>query len=129
LSDRDLDPRGFGPMFRIKRVYEPPAPEDGTRILVDRLWPRGLTKEAAHVVAWRKELSPSNELRRWYAHDPERYEGFRERYRGELRPHQAELAELAAQGKRGTVTLVFSSKEGRLSNAAVLKEFLDELAS
>ncbi len=112
-------------MIRIKRVYEPPSPEDGTRILVDRLWPRGVSREAAHLDAWRKELSPSDGLRKWYAHDPAKFARFRERYLKELDEHVDLLSQLAAEARRGRVTLVFAAKEPERSNAAVLKERLD----
>jgi uncharacterized protein YeaO (DUF488 family) len=114
-------------MIRIKRAYEKPSPADGVRVLIDRLWPRGLTKQEAHLDAWRRELSPSTELRRWYQHDPAKFNEFRARYRQELSPHAEALQDLAEKGRKGTLTLVYSSKETTLSNAAVLKELLDEL--
>ena len=84
-------------MIRIKRIYDPPAPEDGRRVLVDRLWPRGVAKEAAHIDDWLKEIAPSDELRKWFGHDPARWEEFRQRYRQELQGH-SELLERLRQG-------------------------------
>jgi uncharacterized protein YeaO (DUF488 family) len=114
-------------MVRIKRVYDPPAPEDGLRLLVDRLWPRGVTKDAAALSGWWQELAPSPELRRWFDHDPARWPEFQERYRTELaapRP-QTLLAELAETARRETVTLVFAAKDAARNNAVVLKELLE----
>ncbi len=108
--------------FKTKRVYEPAEPSDGDRILVDRLWPRGLTKERAQIDEWMKEIAPSNALRQWYGHVPERWEEFLARYRKELSsPAGAELLHrLRMLGKRKTVTLVFSSKEETYNNARAL---------
>ena len=110
--------------IRIKRVYEPPAKEDGRRILVDRLWPRGLTREAACIHFWAKAIAPSAELRRWYQHDPERWDEFRKRYFQELETNQAGVQELRSHLGSGGATLVFGSKEERLNNAVALKEYL-----
>lgn len=113
-------------MVRLKRVYEAPAPEDGQRFLVDRLWPRGVKKEAAGLTAWLKDLAPSDELRRWFNHDPARWEEFRERYRRELAapPCQALLQDLARRARTQTVTLVFAAKDAAYNNAQVIKEVL-----
>jgi len=108
----------------IKRAYEESAKSDGRRILVDRLWPRGLTKAAAKVDFWAKEVAPSNALRRWYAHDPERWTEFQRRYFAELDANADAVAELRQQIGRGPVTFVFSSKEERLNNAAALMAYL-----
>lgn len=113
-------------MFRTKRIYEPASPTDGTRILVDRLWPRGISKATAHVDRWWKEIAPSDSLRKWYGHAPERFSEFRARYRSELRDHAAEVEELCSVGRAGTATLLFAAREAEGSNAKVLKEFLDE---
>ncbi len=115
------------PRIQVKRAYEAPAPEDGARVLIDRLWPRGLTKEKARLVAWRKELAPSEELRRWFGHDPDRFGRFRARYRMELLRHRDALADLALACERGTVTLVYSARDKEHNNAAVLKELLEEI--
>ena len=114
----------------LKRVYESPSGTDGVRVLVDRLWPRGLTKEAAAVDLWLKEIAPSNELRRWYHERPTMWTQFREKYLRELRSDAAsaaldELYALAAQEKH--VTLLFASKDAERNNAVVLKELLDGL--
>jgi uncharacterized protein YeaO (DUF488 family) len=113
-------------MIKIKRIYDTPIPDDGLRILVDRLWPRGLSKEKAKVDLWLKEISPSNELRKWYGHDPKKWSQFRKKYFKELGA-QKELVELIIQEtKEGDVTLLYSSKEERLNNAVALKEYIVE---
>ena len=111
-------------MIRIKRIYDPPAPEDGRRVLVDRLWPRGLAKEAARIDEWLKEIAPSDALRTWFGHDPARWEEFRKRYREELGGHGEALERLRAETKRGTVTLLFAAKDSAHNNAVVLEELL-----
>lgn len=113
-------------MIRTKRAYDPPAAEDGRRVLVDRLWPRGLTHAAAHLDGWDKEVAPSEDLRRWFGHDPERFAQFRARYRAELLRHPERLADLIVRAEHETLTLVFAAKDGAHSNAAVLKELLEE---
>jgi uncharacterized protein YeaO (DUF488 family) len=110
--------------FQLKRAYEQPSKDDGDRILVDRLWPRGISKPEARITAWRKELAPSSELRRWYGHKPERFEEFRRRYREELQSRQTELEELRRLGEKHTVTLVFGARDVEHSDAAVLLELL-----
>ncbi|WPU97370.1 DUF488 family protein [Mucilaginibacter sp. cycad4] len=112
--------------IKVKRVYEPHAEDDGIRILVDRLWPRGIKKEDAHIDKWFKEIAPSNELRKWYNHDPEKFEAFNQKYRAEIEGTKAldELVDYIRQHK--TVTLVFSSKEPKLNNAIVLRTIIDE---
>ncbi len=109
-------------MIRMKRAYESPTARDGYRVLVDRLWPRGLRKADAHIDAWLKDVAPSDELRRWFGHDPNRFGEFRERYRRELRaaPAHAALGELARRARRGTVTLVYSAHDEVHNNAVVL---------
>lgn len=113
-------------MVNIKRVYDPPAPDDGERYLVDRLWPRGLSKEMVHLTAWLKDLAPSHELRRWFDHNPERWEEFQERYAGELAApdRQALLGDLAARAKENPVTLVYASREQERNNARFLQILL-----
>ena len=110
-------------MIRTKRVYEPPAPEDGIRVLVDRLWPRGVTEEEARIDWWARELAPPDKLRRWFGHAPPRYRQFVERYRLELNSGEAtaRLKELAA---RQTVTLVYAARDERHNNARALVEIL-----
>lgn len=112
-------------MIRIKRVYAEPAADDGLRLLVDRLWPRGLSKEKARLDDWLKELAPSDELRKWFGHDPARWEEFRERYRQELAGRPEALARLRALAARETVTLLFAAHDEAHNNAVVLKELLD----
>jgi len=109
---------------RIKRAYEPPASDDGIRILVDRLWPRGLKKENAAIDEWMKEIAPSTELRKWFGHAPERWEEFRHRYRSEIRQHSAELERLHKFAQNGPVTLVYSAHDDEHNNAVVLKDFV-----
>ena len=114
-------------MIRIKRVYDPTSRADGHRVLVDRLWPRGLSKDAAHIDAWMKELAPSDELRRWFGHDPERFAEFRRRYRKELEqePARTQLAGLTQHAASEQLTLVFGAKDVEHNNAVVLAEELD----
>ncbi len=110
-----------------KRVYDPYESSDGYRVLVDRLWPRGLSKEKAHVDAWPKEISPSTELRKWYEHDPEKWPEFQRRFKEELSTPEAKAAldDLVRRAKRGRVTLLYSSHAADISNAAVLESLLN----
>ena len=108
----------------VKRVYEPPASDDGLRVLVDRLWPRGLSKAAARVDVWARDLSPSDALRKWYGHDAAKWADFKRRYRAELAANAESLKELATRTRRGKVTLLFGSREPRLNNAYALKQIL-----
>jgi uncharacterized protein YeaO (DUF488 family) len=111
-------------MIKIKRVYEEPSGEDGKRILIDRLWPRGLTKEDARIDAWVKELAPSNELRKWFGHDPDRWDEFRKRFFAELDEHEDLVEGIASAARNSTVTLLYGSKEERFNNAMALKEYI-----
>ncbi len=111
-------------MIKIRRIYEAPSDEDGFRILVDRLWPRGLSKEKAKVDLWLKEVAPSNELRKWYAHDPKKWNQFKDAYFKELRERKEIVNLLIEKTRRGNVTLLYSSKEEKLNNAVALKEYL-----
>ena len=117
-------------MIQIKRVYDEPSARDGMRILVDRVWPRGISKERARIVQWRKDLSPSNSLRKWFGHDPTKWAGFRERYRKELTESGEidALRELAKRSRHDAITLIYSAAEEQHNQAVALKEFLDELA-
>lgn len=108
----------------VKRVYEQPGPDDGTRILVDRLWPRGLSKEEAGVDVWLKAIAPSNELRNWYHHDPEKWAEFKKRYFAELAASQDAVNELVGYVKKGKVTFLYSSKEPEKNNAVALHEYI-----
>lgn len=111
---------------KIKRVYAAPNQADGKRILIDRLWPRGLTKEKAKVDLWLKELAPSTELREWFGHDPKKWGEFKKSYHAELDNNQSTLALLKDQQRSGTVTLVYGAKDEGHNDAVVLKEYLDE---
>ncbi len=116
-------------MIRVKRVYEPADPKDGKRFLVDRLWPRGVKKEALQIEAWWKEVAPSNGLRKWYGHDPKRWEEFQRRYFAELDKNPIGLKELLAADRESDITLLFSTKEVERNNAAALKEYLESKRS
>ncbi len=108
----------------IKRVYEPASKEDGTRILVDRLWPRGLSKEAAQIDLWLKEAAPSTDLRKWFKHEPEKWPEFQKRYEQELSESAEQLSQLNEPLKKGTVTLVYGAKDTVHNDAVVLQNFL-----
>ena len=116
-------------MIRIKRAYEPPAKSDGVRILVDRLWPRGLGKESLEIAFWMKELGPSDALRNWFGHDPEKFDEFRKRYLKELKRPEAVsmLRQIAETARKGAVTLVYSAKDEKHNQAVVLKEAIESL--
>jgi uncharacterized protein YeaO (DUF488 family) len=108
--------------FRIKRVYEPPDKHDGRRILVDRLWPRGLTKEKAGIDLWLKDIAPSTELRKWFSHNPDRWEEFKERYLAELKDNSGQIQLLKQELDKGNVTLVYSAKDEKHNQAVVIRE-------
>lgn len=109
---------------RLKRVYEAPSPDDGTRILVDRLWPRGLTKDKAAVDLWLKVIAPSTELRQWFGHDANRWSEFQNRYRAELEANPGVVAELKAALRRGPATLVYAAMDEAHNDAVVLADWL-----
>jgi uncharacterized protein YeaO (DUF488 family) len=109
---------------RLKRAYEPPARSDGYRVLIDRLWPRGVSKEEAQLDEWARELAPSSELRRWFGHDPARFEEFRRRYREELAVQEDKLRELRRRAREGTLTLVYGTRDSEHNDAVVLAELL-----
>ena len=111
---------------RLKRAYVPPDPADGYRVLVDRLWPRGVSKAEAHLDEWARELAPSPELRRWFGHDPARFGEFRLRYRDELGAQEKKLSELRGRARRGAVTLVYAARDTEHNDAVVLAELLRE---
>jgi len=113
-------------MVKVKRVYDPASSGDGRRILVDRLWPRGIRKEDAAVDEWLKDIAPSNELRKWYSHDPAKWSEFRKRYKVELKDKTGIIEKLRQESKKRTVTLLYSSKETKLNNAVALKEFIEQ---
>ena len=111
--------------IRVKRVYESPSTRDGRRILVDRLWPRGLSKADAKIDYWLKEIAPSTELRKWYGHDPERWSEFKRRYFAELESKPDAVRALLDYICAGTVTFLYSSKEQRPNNVVALKEYVE----
>ncbi len=110
----------------LKRAYDEPAASDGTRVLVERLWPRGLSKERAHIDLWLKDVAPSTELRQWFHHDPQKFPEFRRRYEAELQAEGAQeaLTKLRAIAKQGQLTLVFAAHDAAYSNAVVLRDLL-----
>ncbi len=111
--------------IRTKRVYEGAEKADGFRVLIDRLWPRGLTKEKARVDLWLKDLGPSDGLRKWFGHEPAKWDEFRRRYAQELKAKGDLVAQVRERAKKGTVTLLFGSKEEKLNNVTAFKEFLE----
>ena len=115
--------------IKIKRVYEQPDKDDGRRILVDRLWPRGLTKEKAGVDLWLKDIAPSTELRKWFGHDPDRWEEFKERYRAELEEagKMGDLGDIAERAGEENVTFLFGAKDTKHNNARALEAFVGEV--
>jgi uncharacterized protein YeaO (DUF488 family) len=110
--------------LRSKRVYEQAEASDGYRVLIDRLWPRGVSKERARIDEWARDLAPSGELRRWFGHDPDRFEEFRRRYRVELRGHEDKLADLRRRARGHRVTLVYGARDTQHNDAVVLVELL-----
>lgn len=110
--------------IRLKRIYEPAAAGDGFRVLVDRVWPRGVTKEEAALDLWLKGIGPSTALRKWFGHEPERWEAFRVRYRDELKEHEAELQELRRHAEKGRLTLLFGARDEQHNQAVVVREVL-----
>ena len=113
-----------GSEVRIKRAYEPPSPHDGTRVLVDRLWPRGVKKTDAGISQWMKEIAPSNELRKWFGHAPERWQEFRRRYNVELTAKRELMSQLRDLARKGPLTLVYSAHDEVHNQAVVLLEKL-----
>ncbi|MFQ5874239.1 MAG: DUF488 domain-containing protein [Dehalococcoidia bacterium] len=114
-------------MIQVKRIYDPPSKDDGERFLVERLWPRGLTREATHLSGWLKDLAPSSALRQWFGHDPQRWAEFRQCYEAELQtPEKLPLLQgLAKRSQNGAVTLVFAAKDVEHNSAVVLKAFVE----
>lgn len=121
MTDREAE-------IRLVRAYDPPGPDDGYRVLVDRLWPRGRTKEALRLDAWDRDLGPSNELRRWFGHDPARWDEFQARYRRELSaPEQAHLLDgLAQRARRGRLTIVFGARDTEHNQARVVADEVEK---
>jgi uncharacterized protein YeaO (DUF488 family) len=112
-------------VIKLKRVYDPPARDDGKRILVDRLWPRGIKKEGSGIDLWLKDVAPSNELRKWFGHAPAKWKEFKRRYLKELEDKQDRLKDLRKELRNGTVTLLFAAKDAEHNNAVVLREVLE----
>lgn len=116
-------------MIRVKRVYDPPDPDDGQRFLVERLWPRGVKKEALALDGWLREVAPSDGLRRWFGHDPAKWEEFRRRYFQELDARPEAVRPLLEAARRGNVTLLFSARDTAHNNAVVLRDYLERKRS
>jgi uncharacterized protein YeaO (DUF488 family) len=112
-------------MIRTRRVYDPPEPGDGTRFLVERLWPRGMKKEELPMDGWLKDAAPSDELRRWFSHDPAKWDEFRRRYSAELEGKPDVLQPLREAARQGNVTLLYSARDTEHNNAVALKEYLE----
>jgi uncharacterized protein YeaO (DUF488 family) len=113
--------------IRLKRVYDKPAKADGRRVLIDRIWPRGLTKEEAQIDDWLKEMAPSTRLRKWFGHDPARWKEFKKRYAAELDRRREQVEQLAQWGRKRTLTLLFGAKDIEHNNAVALKEYIEKL--
>ena len=113
-------------MIRVKRVYDPPAADDGARLLVERLWPRGMKKEALPMDGWPKDVAPSDALRRWFGHDPAKWAEFRRRYMAELDDNRAAWEPILEAARQGDVTLLYSAHDVEHNNALALKAYLDE---
>lgn len=111
-------------MIRIKRIYEPAAPTDGERVLVDRIWPRGVSKDAAKLDFWLKEIAPTTSLRKWFGHDPSRFDEFRERYCDELGSNTDAVSELRRIAARGDVTLLYAAHDEHVNHAVVLADYI-----
>jgi uncharacterized protein YeaO (DUF488 family) len=111
-------------MIAVKRVYDPVSPADGTRFLVERLWPRGISKVKLRIELWLKDVGPSTDLRKWFSHDPEKWDEFRKRYRRELDSHPEAWQPIVSAAHRGAVTLVYSSHDTEHNNAVALQEYL-----
>jgi uncharacterized protein YeaO (DUF488 family) len=113
-------------MIRLKRVYDLPEPGDGVRLLVERLWPRGMKKEALRLDGWPKDVAPSDALRRWFAHDPARWEEFQRRYRAELDAHPEAWQPILEAARQGDVTLLYSARDTQRNSAVALKAYLED---
>jgi uncharacterized protein YeaO (DUF488 family) len=115
--------------IQLKRIYDDPTPDDGDRVLVDRLWPRGISKEDARLDEWCKELAPSDELRNWFDHDPDKWQEFQSRYREELDRQRNRCHKLLDSCDKDTLTLLYAAKDEQHNNAVVLRDFLESLRS
>ena len=112
---------------KVKRVYDEPAKSDGHRVLVDRIWPRGLKKSEARIDEWPREIAPSTGLRKWFKHDPDKWEQFKKKYFAELEEHREKVEKLARESRKRSVTLLFGAKDTEHNNAVALKEYLERL--
>ena len=112
-------------MLKVKRIYDPPSKDDGKRILVDRLWPRGIKRDDARIDEWLKDIAPSDELRKWFSHEPSRWQEFRKRYRSELKKNSSLIERLTTESARGTITLLFAAKDVKRNNAVVLRDEIE----
>nr|WP_220789870.1 DUF488 domain-containing protein [Gluconacetobacter johannae] len=110
--------------MRVRRIYDPPDPDDGARVLVDRLWPRGVGKDRAHLTLWLKEIAPSGELRKWFGHDPARWNDFQQRYRAELDANPSAVDRIVTLAGQGPVTLLYAAKDTQHNEAVVLAAYL-----
>ncbi len=122
----DTSASGYTGMIKLKRAYEKPAEDDGERILVERLWPRGLTKLGARIDLWLKDVAPSTELRRWFGHDPDKWKEFRRRYQKELKDNNDLIKLLKRKATAGTITLIYAARDEEHNSALVLKRFLQK---
>ena len=116
----------MAPDVQIKRVYDPAVPEDGYRVLIDHLWPRGISRERAHLDEWARELAPSDELRRWFDHMPERFSEFRARYRSELAQRREQVDALKSRADKERVTIIYAARDRDHNNAVVLAELITD---
>ena len=112
--------------IQIKRVYEPAAKADGFRVLVDRLWPRGVTKAEAAIDLWAKDVAPSTELRKWFSHDSQRFDEFTKRYKEELRASEAAIAQMVSAANRARITLIYAARDPKVNHAAMLMRYLQQ---
>ena len=117
---------GYDPMIQTRRVYDAPQPGDGTRFLVERLWPRGVRKEALKLDGWLKDVAPSADLRRWFGHDPAKWEEFRRRYFAELDQHPEAWQRIQEAARRGNVTLLYSARDTEHNSAVAMKAYLED---
>jgi uncharacterized protein YeaO (DUF488 family) len=126
LHELEPEVSGINTGVQIKRVYDAPAPSDGQRWLVDRLWPRGLRKEQAALDGWLKDVAPTPPLRKWFGHDPDRFKEFRKRYLAELKTRSSQIEALRERAKQGRLTLLYAARDPRINHALVLKEALEK---
>jgi len=113
--------------IRLKRVYDKPAKSDGHRVLIDRLWPRGVKKNQARIDQWLKDIAPSTSLRKWFKHDPRKWKEFKKKYAAELEDRHEQVEKLVREARKRTVTLLFSAKDIEHNNAVALKEYIEQL--